>query len=428
MHTMFALLFIGLVAWNIVLIYLMAVELGMHDFARFYYSALAFWQGQDMYGLRPPEFTQIPERLVKRQFGNMNPPHFHLLMLPFALLPPFFALGVWGLLNGSCLYWSWKIIKSESKLSLSASHCWMIALGFLSFIGTHLVLFTAQLSWLVLLPMTLAWRAARNGRWVWAGTYLGLVMSVKPFLGVFLPYCVLRREWNAVVTLCATSLLCFTVGLVIFGVPAHWAWLSTLSSIDWIAEELNASLLGFFTRILSEPSIYCTLSPLAVAPDLIYPLWVFSIVVVGGLTFAAARSGSTEAADIDRDFALLLLAALLLSPLGWTYYLWFPLGPLVALLRRWWLQAPASTNPFPFFVLSWKHQLLLAALPGLVWPITALSLFQPHAWATVLIGSIYFWSTFCLWAALIADWAMAGGTFAGAYRTIIKWEKVREQA
>ena len=419
MHTMLALLFVGLVAWNTGLIYIMAVKLGMHDFARFYYSALAFWQGQDMYGPRPPEFTQIPERLEKRQFGNMNPPHFHLLMLPLALLPPFLALGVWGLLNGGCLYWSWKIIKSESKISLSASHCWMIALGFLSFVGTHLVLFTAQLSWLVLLPMTLAWRAARNRRWALAGAYLGLVMSVKPFLGVFLPYCVFRREWNAVITLCASGLFCFTVGLVIFGVPAHWAWLSTLSSIDWVAEEVNASLLGFFTRILSEPSIYCTLSPLVVAPDLIHPLWVFSVAVIGGLTFVAAKSGSMDAADIDRDFALLLLAALLLSPLGWTYYLWFPLGPLVALLRSWWLQAQGATNPFSFFVFSWKHRLLLTAVPGLVWPITELRLFQPHAWATVSIGSIYFWSTFLLWAALIVDWRIAGRTCTERDETII---------
>jgi hypothetical protein len=407
-RTLFALLLAGLVAWNVGLLYIMVTETRMHDFARFYYSALAFWQGQDMYGPRPPQFTQLSEQVAGRQFGNMNPPHFHLLMLPLALLPPFLALGAWGILNSGCLYWSWKIVKSESKVKLSSSQCWIILLGFLSFVGTHLVLLTAQLSWLLLLPTTLAWRAARNGRWSRAGVYLGLLISVKPFLAVFLPYCLLRRQWNAVVTLCASGLCCFLVGLLAFGIPAHWAWLSTLSSIDWIAEEMNASLLGFITRTLSAPSIYCTLTPLVVAPDLIRPLWIFSVLLIAGLTLVALRKGSSKATAVDRDFALLLLAALLLSPLGWTYYLWLPLGPLIALLHKWWLQFGMTTNPVSFFFLSWKHWLLLAAIPGLVWPVTELSRFQPHAWATMSIGSIYFWSTFFLWIALLADWWIAG--------------------
>jgi hypothetical protein len=175
---------------------------------------------------------------------------------------------------------------------------------------------------------------------------------------------------------------------------------------------MNASLLGFFTRSLSEPSIYCTFMPLAVVPELIHPLWVFSVLLVAGLTFVASRGGARDASDIDRDFALLLLAALLLSPLGWTYYLWLPLGPLISLLHKWWLRPRISANPFSFFPLSWKQRLLLAAVPGLVWPVTELSRFQPHAWATMSVGSIYFWSTFFLWAALIADWWATRGSVA----------------
>jgi hypothetical protein len=34
---------------------------------------------------------------------------------------------------------------------------------------------------------------------------------------------------------------------------------------------------------------------------------------------------------VDRSFALLLLCALLVSPLGWMYYLWLAAGPLAAL-------------------------------------------------------------------------------------------------
>jgi hypothetical protein len=128
------------------------------------------------------------------------------------------------------------------------------------------------------------------------------------------------------------------------------------------------------------------------------------------LTFAALMSDASDI-SVDRDFALLLLVALLLSPLGWTYYLLFLLGPLSALFRSWWIETRTFGDLFSF-VASWRNRFLLAAVPGLIWPVTELNRWQPHAWATVTIGSMYFWATFFLWAALIADWRARGGTFA----------------
>ena len=65
----------------------MVQRLHMNDFGKFYYSARLFLDGQDMYG--PSPATEIPVGETEtRQFLNMNPPHFHLLILPFALLSP----------------------------------------------------------------------------------------------------------------------------------------------------------------------------------------------------------------------------------------------------------------------------------------------------------------------------------------------------
>jgi hypothetical protein len=106
---------------------------------------------------------------------------------------------------------------------------------------------------------------------------------------------------------------------------------------------------------------------------------------------------------------LLLLAALLVSPLGWTYYWWLALGPMVAVVATWWKRDARGERSPGSRAGRWRRALLLVAVPGLIWPLPATIAFQPSAWATVLPGSAYFWATLALWVALIADWRVAGG-------------------
>ena len=61
----------------------MMKRLNMNDFGKFYYSTQLFLAGEDMYGPTPATAIPISET-ESRQFLNMNPPHFHLLMVPFA--------------------------------------------------------------------------------------------------------------------------------------------------------------------------------------------------------------------------------------------------------------------------------------------------------------------------------------------------------
>src|SRR5262245_52955961 len=68
--------------------------LNMNDFGKFYYSAQAFLAGTNMYAPNPatnPRFVEAPDV----QFLNMNPPHFHLLVLPLAMLPAQRAVTIW---------------------------------------------------------------------------------------------------------------------------------------------------------------------------------------------------------------------------------------------------------------------------------------------------------------------------------------------
>jgi hypothetical protein len=271
--------------WNVFLVYKLATDLRMNDFGRFYYSARAFLHGQDMYGPRPVEVAQTSE-LGGQQFGNMNPPHFHLLLFPFTLFSPLVALCLWGAASFLCLWISLRVIAREISFSLpTRRQWWFMVIGALGFTGTNMILVTGQLSWLLLLPITLAWARARQGGWIQAGAYLGFCIGLKPFLLIFAPYLVIRRQFHAVGSMCVTIAVSFTLGLLVFGIDAHASWIRELTAIHWLSANTNASLLGFLTRILTESLPF---SPLVVAPGIVKPLWALIAGVVGLLTLAPA--------------------------------------------------------------------------------------------------------------------------------------------
>src|SRR2546425_5040608 len=148
----------GLVVWHALLFYEMAQH-NATDFSQFYYSAVAFLQGQDMYGPSAATLAGVKE------LRNMNPPHFHLLLLPLALLPAGLALTLWGVAGLLSVLASLRLIVREVGLALTPWQWRLGVLGLLSFIGTEGVFATGQLSFLLLLPVILAWVEARRGRW-----------------------------------------------------------------------------------------------------------------------------------------------------------------------------------------------------------------------------------------------------------------------
>lgn len=384
---------LALILWNAWIAHTMVTRLQMGDFRILYLSARAQLEGRDMYDL-PSEIQIHAGRTLRSTLVNLNPPHSQLLLLPLALVPAGVALGLWAVASLLCLGVSFHVIARELDLKPSPSSWYRGAIWLLAFAGTGAVLGTGEVSFLLLLPLTLAWAAARQGRWSRAGLYLGLAMSLKLFLLIFIPYLALRRR-QAAVAGCAAAAACFVGGALTFGPGSYWSWLTQLASVHWAWRSPNASVLGILTRSLSENPYF---TPVAVAPELILPLWLAAVTIIGGLTLVGVtfdRSGSA----VDRAFALLLSAALLISPLGWIYYLWLGLGPLVALAPGW-RKAPAAGVP------RWQRRLLMLAVPGLVWPHFATFAFQPSAWPTPLVASAYFWSAAGLWGALLLDvWA-----------------------
>src|SRR5688572_13519058 len=77
----------------------------LNDFRVFYYSTQAWLDGQDMYGPTPATSVPVGDGRY-HDLWNMNPPHFHLLVLPFAALPLGQAMAAWVVMNVGLLVWS----------------------------------------------------------------------------------------------------------------------------------------------------------------------------------------------------------------------------------------------------------------------------------------------------------------------------------
>jgi alpha-1,2-mannosyltransferase len=375
--------------WNIMLVLVMT-KLAMNDFGKFYHSARFFLQGTDMYQPSPAtSFAPLPSTTLL----NMNPPHVHLPILPLAYLTPTAALLVWLAMNAVCLVTVLWLIRGTLAIRLGSPLARLGALcAFLGFAATGAVLVTGQLSFLITLPMTLAWLAARQGRWRAAGAYLGILMSIKPLLLVFVPYFLIRGKRDAVLGSIATFVACFALGVVVFGLVPYQDWIRTLGSVDWEWLPMNGSLAGLLHRTLSSSPVF---APIAVVPTIRIVLWGVGITFIAAVTFFVSWRDTSSRA-VDRAFAILILAALLISPLGWVYYLWLALGPMAVIvgLDRSGKRAIAH-------VPSW---LLRSAGVLLFVPVTATALFQPSVVATATLASVYSWALLLLWLALILDW------------------------
>ncbi len=203
-----------------------------------------------------------------------------------------------------------------------------MALLLLAYFPAFAAFVLGQVSFLVLLLLAVGWAAARRGNDVLAGVALGLAMSLKLYVGVFLIVFLLLRRWKllawALGTLAAGALL----ALAVFGLSAYRDYLAALGSVTWQASSWNASYLGFFTRIFGGSEN----TPLVQAPWLAYALgYGLALVSIGVLAWQAWRSRADASTQrFDLLFSLGLVVMLLASPLGWMYYFPYLIIPFLA--------------------------------------------------------------------------------------------------
>jgi len=400
--TLVALAFYLVFTWNVLLLHTQSL-LHLNDLGKFYYDAQAFVEGGPMYGLSPATNVQLSETTSK-QFLNLNPPHMHLIMLPLAFLDPPDVLGVWLLSGLACLaVVVWKALRATGTIPSTRLLLWSgLALASSAAFGSILV--TGQITMHLLPLITWAWIAARRQRWNQAAVALGLCISIKPFLLVFLPWLAIRGRVSAACLSLLAVALCFAVGVAVFGVDNHSAWLAALSAIDWHDMPLNASLLGFLERALRDTFYF---EPLIDAPTLPRALWLAGFTLIGLASLSTALLDRSSEAT-DRAFCILLLASLLMCPLGWMYYLLLALPPAIGLLRcrnseHWGTSSNKKlAKAICVGALSIAGVLVFIPTSFVIWG-------QPSGTMTISLGSAHFWTVFLLWITVFIDGQMSLG-------------------
>jgi hypothetical protein len=117
---------------------------------------------------------------------------------------------------------------------------------------------------------------------------------------------------------------------------------------------MNASLQGILARTTAPRSLALTGSALIVIITLV----------------------RTRRQQIDESWLPLMVSALLASPLGWLYYIWWILPGVRP--SRLLLESPLLWIPMAITIAG-----------------------EPSAWRTLTLGSIYFWGLSMLWLARI---------------------------
>ena len=336
------------------------------DFGVFYESALGSEVG--LAAQEPLPWQDMPRT------PNLNPPHFNIVVFPFTRLDPVPAFAAWLLASLAMLAVSLALIGRSLKLGGWA----IFTLSAFAFAAVPMVstLMSGQVGLLLLLPFTLAWIAARHGRQTSAGAWIGLCASVKPFFLVFTVYFALTRQVRAAVASLAPVVALFAVGLAYYGPGAYRQWIEDLSSVTWAEHYMNASVLGFVERTFSTSEWRQV--PIVDRPEIVWPLWAVLCVVIAVVVLSRVRA-QTEG---DRGFLLVMTAALMLSPLGWTYYFWFLLAPGAALV----VSGEAARD-------RWRAVLVTGGLIGALVPprVPWEALQWGSGWATATLGSVYFW-------------------------------------
>lgn len=317
------------------------------DYGKFYHSQRLLIEGKNIYSpvyfinnknhsepghslLSKP--TATSKRIISLA-GNLNPPFFTLISFPLAYLNYPHALLLWTFISmlAGCLGILLIQQKLEPNSISSLQTCLLLLIGFMSFFPTFVTLQFGQVSLLLLPLLALGWRAAHDQKSSKAAIFLGLATSLKPFIGLFLIYFLIRKEWRALFTFLFTILVSAFIAAAFLGVDTYHAYYQACRQIAWAASSWNVSIYGFLLRLIGGTEANTALMPIPGLFHFAYPF--LSILLVLALIFflrpLPANTDLQKKTDID--FSIILVGMLLLSPLGWMYYFTFLSIPFLIL-------------------------------------------------------------------------------------------------
>ena len=339
-----------------------------NDWGKFYWDAVHWLDGHPMYG--PNEASDVAAADAVLDLRNLAAPH---VMVPFLLV------GRLGFLTSVCVWafasvlgalFSWSIVRHELAWRPSPAD-WLVAIPLvLSSSLLQIVLVTGQITFIVLPLVALVWAWARRERWILAGFGLGVLVATKPFFLLLVPWLAVRSPRSVLAAIAGAGSF-VAIGLAVFGPSAYRDWLAVMHEIDWAWIYHNASLRSVLDRAFSA---HAGSAPLVEAPGL--ALWTWRVAFVVGCAAALVLAvRDRQPGHVDRALATLIPTSILLSPLGWTYYIWWAFPPVAAValaagrdrVHRALLVASLAFFLVPFvFLATWLPVTANAAFLGLL--------------------------------------------------------------
>ncbi len=308
------------------------------DFARFYVSGRFLLQGEDIY--RPVMNRAIdshedkgadsssPDRLMHQ---NLNSPLHTLFLAPLSALDFHTAFWIWSIFSYACGLLAGPLVVFNSfgrrGWSLAAGSWILLFAYFPTFVGVYL----GQFSLVLLLLIAMMWLWSRDGKDFSAGLVLGLTISLKLFAGLFLLLFAFQQRWRLVWAALGCVILLNLIGVAALGFQPYVSYADILLHLPWHDSSWNASLAGFFTRVIGRSELTSlTTAPLGARAVVLF-CSLSLLVFIGYWVRKHHAISSLERHDLF--FSITLVAMLLLSPYAWIYYFPTLMVPLVVTWR-----------------------------------------------------------------------------------------------
>jgi hypothetical protein len=323
----------------------------LRDFVQEWASARNFQTGRPVY--EPLETSLARHFGYRRQPGeiflerNVHPPTSILLAIPLAEMSYPSAFLVWNLISLFGLAASLYLTARGLGIALTAWSVWPIYTLLVICNPLHQQIFQGQLNLVLLVLIIGTWWADRNDRPGWAGVFLGAATVIKLFPGFLFLYFIFQRRWRAIASGAATIVVLTLLTTMLLGSASYRDYvvdvLPTLGS--WRSSWSNASLLGFWSKLLDPNVSGSATAPLVRRPMLAFACTGVSVLLVLATVAVVIRKASTRT-DRDHAFAVCLSAMLLVTPIVWDHAFLLLLLPIALLWKslppsgplRWWFR------------------------------------------------------------------------------------------
>lgn len=309
------------------------------DYKYLYFSAQQLLKHADIYSpLRffSPSLNGITEMV------NLNPPFVTILMAPLGWLS--YSVSFW---TGSFLNLGLQIVsvvliirrffqpQQEKFLIYLVSVLFLLAY-FPTFISMY-----APTGGLVFFLTTLGWLSFRENKTGLAGFFWGIAFSTKLFIGLFLWMLIWRKEWRCLSMFLLSTVICGLLTILILGTDIYLKYYAVFAKVSWYSASWNASLLGFFSRLLGYANEqnhawvnYPRMTQIfyGIAVVILLAAFVFFQKSKKIVTtyFSTCRGQAAARRQLDRSkqlrisndlvVAYTIVALLMISPLAWIYY------------------------------------------------------------------------------------------------------------